>query len=247
MKKIYIFILLFLLLINVNVYAEFIDGPANIRENPNGKAIFQLNNNAKVTCNIPENNWYFVGLRVYIKEQSLINNAIKKGEILYDLNGNEIGKTLGVVYPWTDIEYDNELKRYKLTIVGYTYKNNIQENFVIENVLAKLINEKNKPIILSKLQNHIKEYEYQHWFQEKDFDSYLYSKSWLNDSPGVRVILIFYKKQLCALIYTTEIKLTHYQFKKVQKNYKIVYIEDLDNKTKDELEQYYFGILLHAG
>lgn len=247
MKRVYGFILLCFFLINVNIYAEFIDGPANIREKPNGKVIFQLNNNVKVTCDTPENNWYFVGLKVYIKEQSLVNNAIKKGEIFYDSKGNEIGKTLDIVSPWTDIEYNKELKKYILTIVGYTYKDNIQESLVIENVLAKLINEKKKPIPLSELQDHIKEYKYQHWFKEKNFDSYLYSKSWLKDSPGVRVILIFYREQLCALIYTNEINLINCQSRIVNKNYKIVYIEDLDSKTKDELEQYYFGIILHAG
>jgi hypothetical protein len=247
LKKIYIIIFLGLFIINANTYAEWIDGPANIREKPNGEPLFQLNNSVKVTSDLPVNHWYLVGVEVYVKEPSLTHNAIKKGEPFYDRNGNEIGKALATVSPWTDIEYDNGLKKYKLTIAGYTFQDNIQSSSIIENALAKMINEKKEPLTLSGLRNHLDEYQYQHWFQEKDFDSYLYYKSWLHVSPGVRVALIFYKNQLCALIYTTDIKLANYQFKKAQKGYKIMYVEELDNKTKEELETYYFDILYHAG
>jgi hypothetical protein len=142
-KKIAILIilLLFLLLSSIS-YAELIDGPANIREKPEGELLFSLNNDIRVHVESYRENWYRISLQVWIKKADVINEKqIKKDSVLYDSTGVEIGKTLNNVTPNQErkLLYNNFLQRYTCELSGYTFKNNVQS---ISRAKAQIIVEK---------------------------------------------------------------------------------------------------------
>ena len=92
MKK-FITVFLLSLLFSTNIFADLIDGPANIRETPNGKILFSLNNDVSVQCEDIADNWCHISLMVWVKPEDVLNKKqIKKDAILYDSDNHEIGK-----------------------------------------------------------------------------------------------------------------------------------------------------------
>lgn len=128
MKK-FLIILFFTSIFCTSIFADLIDGPANIRDFPNGKIIFSLNN-VNVQCK-DYKDWYYISLMVWLKKDDVIEEKqIKKGSILYDSNNNEIGKTLDsiVITAQENLLYSNTLGKFSCTLSGYTFNNNIQKN-----------------------------------------------------------------------------------------------------------------------
>jgi hypothetical protein len=106
MKKILI-IIGFCLLFCTPIFAELIDGPANIRESPNSKVLFSLNNYTNVQSKVYDNKWNLVSVTVWVKNSDIINGkTIKKNTILFDYQGNEIGQTVDLITPNNNLIID---------------------------------------------------------------------------------------------------------------------------------------------
>lgn len=128
MKKSLLIVLLVLIL-SSPVTAQLIDGPANIREKPNGKLLFSINDNVPVDYRFFQNDWYVVSFTVNVPETNFSSeNVIAKETKLYDSNGNEIGKTLdNIPLSKENTTYHPENQTYTCVLEGYTFKNNLKD------------------------------------------------------------------------------------------------------------------------
>ena len=70
MKK-YFIIILSVFILSPIVNAQIIDGPANVREKPNGKLLFSINDNVPVDYQFFQNDWYVVSFTVNVPETNL--------------------------------------------------------------------------------------------------------------------------------------------------------------------------------
>jgi hypothetical protein len=117
------------LTLSITTHAELIDGPANIRETPNGAMIFSLNDDCRVQCKTHDEKWFYVSFTAWVKGDGVVDGKqIKKDVILYDYSGIEIGKTLSTVTLGKSQKsvFNSDLKLYSCSLGGYTFKNNIQ-------------------------------------------------------------------------------------------------------------------------
>lgn len=240
MKKCLAICALLVLLLQEYADAENINGPADVRKDPGGKLMLSLNNNALVDCSPLRGDWYLIGFLLKLNDD---RPTIKAGEVLVDQAGKEIGKALNDL----DVPYKYEEDGYFLCeIIGHVYKDAIQKSSIIENRLENLINKKRHALTLSELAGHLREFGYHSWFDQGAFKSYLFYEDWMEDpSAGARIILFFYKDKLVALIHTRNLNIP-YESRKFFRHYRFAYIESVDERTKKELEDYYYNIISHA-
>ena len=138
MRKILIIGLILTLHISINAQV-FVDGPANLRKNPNGEILLSIENNVNVELWENNENWYKVVLVGYIKGSTLKDNFLPKNSDIYDKNLKIIGKTI------TGLDLSGHLGKSDIenylstSIVGYTYKTNIKELSINEILQEKEI------------------------------------------------------------------------------------------------------------
>lgn len=139
MKK-YLLIVLFIFIVSFNVTAQLIDGPANIREKPNGKVLYSINDNVPVDYRFFQNDWYIVSFTVNVPEADFsIENGISKEAILYDIAGNEIGKAMdNIPVSKENITYHQENHIYTCVLEGYTFKNNLKDSISIVSIADRI-------------------------------------------------------------------------------------------------------------
>ncbi|WP_397362627.1 hypothetical protein [Olleya sp. R77988] len=200
------------------INSEKIDGSANIRDTINGKVLFTLKNNAKVDVIDSKSNWYKI--MVFIDSLNIIDQNLKKGDSIFQNN-----KTIGIS--------NVDLKAFEFYenshfIEGYTYKNNIQKESIIELV------------IISNLENRAKK----NWNKiiekynlEKRNDFLHYNAFELlenNDiSPGFRVLLLFENQQLIGYYHSRKIESDLIDTYKLNSIDKLSFYKDYDkNKAK---------------
>nr|NQU94502.1 hypothetical protein [Bacteroidota bacterium] len=132
----------FLLLSALMMKGQYINGPANIRDLPNGEKLFSVNDYIKIDIVKVEPNydWFKVSLNCYVKPESLIDKKnIKPGSALLDINGDSIGFT----YKQFDIYENHDKTNYKyhnldeihIALDGYTYKSNIRTSISFNEIL----------------------------------------------------------------------------------------------------------------
>jgi len=126
--------LLIFVLLSLNVFGQNINGPANIRETPNGDVLISLNDYAKIKLeeNSGENNWFKIILFCDIKPEDLMNNTIiKANTTLFSAAGDSIGFTTKEFKIRANHSLINrkpdDSGRISISIDGYTYKTNLRE------------------------------------------------------------------------------------------------------------------------
>lgn len=117
-----------LLIFQISIKAQkFIDGPANLRNNPKGELILSIDNNVNIVVWENTEDWYKIVLSGYIKESSLKNEMLIKDSEIYDNTLKKIGKSL------TDLDISENFEKSEIegylyvSIVGFTFKTNIKE------------------------------------------------------------------------------------------------------------------------
>lgn len=143
MKLITILLLVFL---SSNLFGQYINGPANIRDKPNGEIRYSINDFVKIDLQDDSisNDWRKIILTCYVKPTDLLNKiTLKENSTLYSINGDSIGSTLREfkVYENQNQGYMNysELKMISVFLNGFTFKSNLRNDLSTEEIL------KNKP------------------------------------------------------------------------------------------------------
>lgn len=187
-------------------FAEIIDGPANVRDKPNGKIKYSLLDSIAVEYIEQVNNWYKIGIFCLVDTCDLFvltNNEypdmiLKKGVQIKDSLNKKIGHTLDSIRGWPYNRKPNTYGCLEMILEGYTHEQNIRPNSIVENALDSLLRSgKNTYEDFSK---HIDQFNYYEW--SLFLDSYILYESWFSDpSPGPRIILFFENNKLFAILY----------------------------------------------
>lgn len=249
MKRIMLpLILMFVLVSTWTVYAELIDGPANIRDEPQGQELILLNDGVLVDSSECMDDWHNIGLMIYFDGESHKDGGVAKNSILHDAQANQIGIALTDLAPspWLDLKYDEGLDRYYFFFHGYTHKDNIKENSTVEDMLLRTLIENQNNLSLAALKQHIDMHEYYRWSSKGDFETYLYYEFTVGlYSKGARLILFFYNGELVAILHNRDIDYT-FEDKTTIRGYNFGYIGNIERTIKEQLEEYYFPVILYA-
>lgn len=179
------------------IIGERIDGPANIRNKPNGEVLFELYDDVRVESTSLNGDWYEILIHADINFDEVGMNAMKEGREVF-VDGKKVGKILKTANFATGHGRD---KAYVM-LNGFSHKNNIRPNSIIENSFVSHL-EKGKR-------------EYNHWrtfikeFQlEKEGISYKklqtyfnYESGIENPSSGFRMVLLFENKDLIGWMHS---------------------------------------------
>lgn len=122
---------------------QYIDGPANIRNRPNGEKLFSINNLVSIEIeDQSQNGWKKIKLNCYVKPSQLLldKKTIKQNSKLLNSEGDSIGSTLTQFI--VDDNYNENYRKYKelqlieVGIAGYTFKDNIRQELTKTEILS---------------------------------------------------------------------------------------------------------------
>jgi hypothetical protein len=242
-------LLVFGLLVPNVLQAARIDGPANMRERPEGRAIVMLADRVYVDCDCepPTDEWYLIGIQYRLSSDAGNSPFVEKGEVLYDLEGREIGRALES-FPVERHWRTREGQRYG-EIPGYTHRKNIRAESLLEAGFVSLVDAPDEAARPSRLATHIRELRYRPWIDRGVFKTYAYSDPWMvTETPGLRSILVRHGDRLVAIIYPKAYLKTQFaNAKPFLQGMWIVYVAELEPSIAAELETIYRGILETAG
>ena len=213
MKNKVFILFIFIFILVSDAYPETIDGPANVRDNPNGEIAFKLFDNVQVEAKEPEGEWYFIGVWAILTEKQFNSDTLKHGTPLYNESGDRIGttiKNLPLFGTYMD-GGDNTL-----LITGYTYKNNIRPDSIVENQLNKILKSNINNFNISKFKNHLNKFKYykleERLFIDGPIDMYMvYESEVVDPSPTDRIRLFSQNNELIAIYHTRRISLNGYK------------------------------------
>lgn len=207
------------------LHSDLIDGPANIRDKPNGKVLFELFDGVAVTTTEVKNNWYEIGVSFKLWERHRIENKIRKNTYFININGDTIGKA------------KNDFKFYLWDggddqgfIAGYTYVNNIKEELIPEKMLSNLIQIK-KFKTKEDFNGFIEDYHFKLYGPHRDLlpevDMYYISETMLTDiTPGFRLSLLFKESYLVGIVHTRPIHIENSVTEELIRGYSLTVIND---------------------
>jgi hypothetical protein len=253
MKKLFLGLLFGL--VSLTVFAEKIDGPANIRTEPKGEVRFSLNDQVVVECTEIKKDWYEILVTIKLTEQQYNTYPLifKKGTKLFDMQDNEIGETL------VDLRVGSKMtaggapgvpKWYASELHGYTYKSNIRPESIVEPVLKDLIKENKSNLTIDNFKNHMSEFHYTDGLEIPNYGNlttYMIYENAIDDpSPLDRIRLVFEDNKLIAIIHSRELDLFDFKTYEIARGRKLTIIKQFsDIERADFIEknkQAYWGI-----
>ncbi len=168
---------------------ERINGPANVRDTIDGEILFTLNDNVWVESTLEENDWNIIGIMPTNPKSDFVNNHLKKGVKIL-VNGEVIGETKKEV-------------EVSMGLIGYTHKENIKTNTVIENALMNHFEKQKAKRNLEDFKNFITNFKLEQDDQFKGMSVYYNYESWIDDpSPMIRIGLVFKNEKLIAILHS---------------------------------------------
>jgi len=179
------------------ISGERIKGRAVLRDKPGGKAMFILEDNALINCTNPKDEWYEIG---FIFPMTKYEFTLMPGRKI---------ENFGYIVNETDLRSVIEAGgNYYGSLTGFTHKENIRKETIIENVLEKYLLENNTPKNIKSYLDFIEHFD----FDSTYFKGYLllmYHENWIDDpSPNFRVCLAFKNDSLVAIGHSRNLKIS---------------------------------------
>lgn len=184
--KLLLFFLTFSIFVQTSYAQKYINGPANIRDLPDGKILFQLEDAFQVFVIERANDWYKIDFAVLIENSNLTDSMLLKGTILYDYKLKPIGKTLAQIKIDQYVEPSDKVGYSSLNFESYTYKDNLKDLTIDEISLKKDLIIANSALAsvaiyrengMEFLQKTDIKYEYNYFFDGIDMIRYLVRKT----------------------------------------------------------------------
>lgn len=178
---------------------ERIDGPANIRDKPNGEVVFELFDGAIVqVADLDEGElWY--RMAVWAKIPSYNGETIPAGAEMFNHKGEKIGTVKSETY--SILDDDNAFY-----LEGYTYKNNIQPESLIERALETHILKYGRGE--KQMRDFTKKFGLDDTAQHQKFSGpFIYENFITDPSPGYRLMLLFESDTLQGFYHSRKIEL----------------------------------------
>lgn len=240
-----IFITLLLCITASTSLAERIDGPANIRDNPNGNKLFTLDDGLLIYPVSEHGDWYKIHLLLNVKRSDylLSTQQVLKGSPLFTTYRNlEASKAVNTVSAPLSQMYseDGEGEIFTVVIEGYTYKENIKEKALIEESLVDLL-ETNHPVSKHELESYLKRYDYaKYWGEDAYFTGFAYPGDLVYDpSPTARIILFLCQGELCAISHQRSITFPTWRRTKASRGLELMFLSNFPRERHEEFMQWY--------
>lgn len=235
----------FLLLFTNLVQAERLDGPANIRVKPNGGLMASLADNLTIYPLSRHGEWYKVHLLVSVKNSDYLiesNKVIKNATLHEPYRNMPIGRTLNQIHAPLSRLYSEDGKGEYLVVVleGYTHKNNLKEQELLEEGLARLLGT-SAPVTIDNLKSHLQLYRYgKYWGKHDDFSGYTYNGDLVYDpSPTVRIILFLCNDELCAIAHQRPIDIPSWKDMKSHRGLTLTLLNNFPKPKYNEFLNWY--------
>lgn len=236
-----------LVFISLTAEAEMIDGSANVRDKPNGRVIFSLDNNVDITGSRIKNDWFDIALPVYVdvkgsfadEEKMILNKEVK----LYDEHGKNIGVVLERLKtePFSDDDISNGRKI--VVIKGVTHRKNIKQDSILELNLGAAL-DKSNAFALADFSEHLNLFRYKVWIPRDKFSPYVYRDNPINDvTPWPRAILFFYDERLVAVYHDKPIRSDRITLSVTIRGSTMSYVMGVEPEIRKKLAAIYYPII----
>lgn len=185
------------------ILGERIDGPAGIRDTINGKLLFTLNDNTLVQCTPMENGWYVVGIMMDLDTGELRISKVKKGRKI--MSG---GSLTGEINADMQVSTTTDYKHVWTELIGYTHKDNIRPESIIENALLTYMETNSGKRTEKDFEPFIRNFGLEKDEQLEGYIVYNTYENWIADpSPMWRLGLVFRSGQLVALLHSRPLQI----------------------------------------
>lgn len=207
---------------------ERIDGPANIRDAINGQLLFTLYDHTLVNCTALKNNWYTVGLLMDIGKGEAGIKEVKKGRKIM-MDGKEVGELKADMEVYTG---SNDKEAWA-ELIGYTHKDNIKPESIIENALAAYLSKIEGDRTSGKYQNFIRQFDLEKSDQFEGYTLYYTYENWIDDpSPMWRIALVFQKDRLVSILHARPLKAGNTTKHKIGRGFGCLTYNDIENSKE---------------
>lgn len=216
------------------IIGERINGPANIRNKPNGDILFELHDNVLVdVTKEPENDWYQVLIYADIEYDEFGLDSISKNRPIVIDND-----TVGSIMQTNAISTGQGRDLSYAMLYGYTHMSNIKPETVIETAFKKNLLQNGRSFATWK--SFIKSFNLDtNAVGYSRFQTFYNYENTLDDpSPGFRIVLLFENRQLIGLIHSREIKMEKARTHKLDWNCFVTFFQEYPNEQQREFVIY---------
>ncbi|MDZ4757691.1 MAG: hypothetical protein SGJ10_06070 [Bacteroidota bacterium] len=236
-----IYIYLFCLLIGSAAKAELTRFPCEAQDLDQLNSIFFLKQGTAIeTSPNTIKKKIKIRVRAWFADSMANDETIKSQAKFYDSLGNEIGKTLQIISPERFTRSDNN-GRIMIELFGFINDFVVLTESNIEFKLNTFLNKQKKEYIYNDLKKHIIENNYYRWNVDSNFASYAIDEYPVDIiHPGKRIVLIFAKDELVAIIYSRNLKIKYYESQAESKPYKIYYLKKMRDDDKRKIAGVFF-------
>jgi hypothetical protein len=219
------------------VIGDRINGPANIRNVPNGRILFTLNDQTLVDCTDQQEGWYQVSVSMQLAPDEPDSVILKKGRKII-ANGKVMGEIMEDMQA-NGMSFQDKDNNTFVQLMGYSYKDNIYPNTIIENAFPAFLAKTNRT--KASLQPFITNFQLQDEAESfKPYTTYYNYENSIDDpSPGFRLMLVFDKDQLIAVVHARALSLNDVTTVETDRGYKISYFKDTPKATQDKFTKMY--------
>ncbi|MBI3233486.1 MAG: hypothetical protein HYZ42_05505 [Bacteroidetes bacterium] len=228
MKKIFLLVLISFGFFCKNLAAEkIIVSGAVLYDLNKRESLMALYGSVEVNTADLVDGYYPVMFWIKCSKQDLIEeNIIKRNTKVMDTLNHAVGYTRTDLYsPRRMIERGDNVY---MEIIGRVEKFSIVNSSVVENGLDIIFTKHKKELVFDDFEWHMKAFNYQDGIGAGNFTSKIYMDGGVSKLvPDYRVILVFLKQDLAAIIYTREITVPYYESQALSMPYKIYYIKKM--------------------
>lgn len=215
------------------ILSERIDGPANVRDSKNGSKVYSLNNMTLVECSEIKEDWFYIGVQVNLTQEQFESLYILPNENLYNKQDELIGKTFDTVEVFFEYERSG-------TIFGYTHKDNIIPESIVENQLMSELNKEVESITFESLSLFMENFGFLKgdFVPGQDYDLYFIHDTYITDpSPRDRVSLIFKNNKLMGISFSRNISSNGWKEFDLVRGHKLLVKENIDTVELEKIKQ----------
>lgn len=223
------------------IIGERIDGPANVRDTPNGEVLFELDDNALVDVGELEDGWYEIVIFAELEQHE--HDDFKEFLIKNNRPIIQRGETIG------RMKKDFSLRTVKgnggstvfAELHGFTNKVNIKPNTIIESAFEKGVTQNNRDLMSWK--NFIKKFDLDNrdlGLGQDQIITFENAEGTVEGgpSPGPRLILFFENELLIGFFHSRDIQIKDTFTYKLVRYGSATFFEDYPEKKRIEFTEY---------
>ncbi|MDA8130680.1 MAG: hypothetical protein M0025_12005 [Elusimicrobia bacterium] len=227
--------------------AETLKAGALLRHEAGGKDVVRTSSDIRAERSASGGEYRLTGFTVYLDTRSFdaAGSAVRKGAALYDSRGREIGRAL------EDFSQDYPVygpapgtSRIEADMALLARGADIEPGSVVETALAAGLSAAKGAPLKADLNSHIGNFGYRKWKGYAGVESYGVYEGWMEDpSPGFRVLLVFRRGKLAAVLHSRPVPFQFRSGKKFSRGLELSYPARLPAKEAEKLEKFYSSAL----